>query len=43
MGAADEAETVFHVLERLSANPSRGIASRPGATPVDARYAIRTR
>ena len=36
-GAADEVETVFHLLERLSANPERGVARRPGSTPFDAR------
>jgi glucose-6-phosphate isomerase len=40
-GAADEAETVFHVLERLAANPDRGVARRPGPTPFDAVYSIR--
>ncbi len=40
-GAPDEAETVFHVLEHLSANPSRGVARRPGRTPFDAVYSVR--
>ena len=39
-GAPDEAETVFHVLERLSANPERGVTRRPGPTPFAARYAL---
>jgi glucose-6-phosphate isomerase len=37
-GAPDEVETVFHLLERLAANPERGVAKRPGATPWGARY-----
>jgi glucose-6-phosphate isomerase len=40
-GAPDEAETVFHVLERLAANPSRGVVRRPGPTPFDAVYSTR--
>jgi glucose-6-phosphate isomerase len=40
-GAADEIETVFHVLERLAANPDRGVARRPGPTPFDAVYSVR--
>ena len=40
-GAADEAETVFHVLERLAANLDRGVAKRPGPTPFDAVYSLR--
>jgi glucose-6-phosphate isomerase len=40
-GAADEAETVFHVLERLAANPDRGISRREGRSPIDAVYAAR--
>ncbi len=37
-GAPDEVETVFHLLERLAANPERGVTKRPGATPFDASY-----
>ena len=37
-GAPDEVETVFHLLERLSANPERGVTRRPGRTPFDATY-----
>jgi glucose-6-phosphate isomerase len=40
-GAPDEAETVFHLLERLAANPDRGVARRPGPTPWDAVYSVR--
>jgi glucose-6-phosphate isomerase len=39
-GASDEAETVFHLLERLAANPDRGVARRPGAMPWDATYSL---
>ena len=40
-GAPDEVETVFHLLERLSANPERGVTRRPGPTPFDATYTLR--
>ena len=40
IGSADEAETVFHVLERLAANPGRGVVRRPGPTPFAAVFAI---
>ncbi|MFN8096372.1 MAG: glucose-6-phosphate isomerase [Vicinamibacteria bacterium] len=40
-GAPEEVETVFHVLERLAANPERGVARRAGATPFDAVYSAR--
>jgi glucose-6-phosphate isomerase len=40
-GAGDEAETVLHVLERLAANPDRGVARRAGSTPFDALYSVR--
>jgi glucose-6-phosphate isomerase len=42
-GAADEVETVFHILERLAANPERGVTRRPGRTPFDAVYSVRAR
>jgi glucose-6-phosphate isomerase len=42
-GAPDEVETVFHVLERLTANPERGVLRRPGRTPFDAVYALAPR
>jgi len=41
VGAPDEAETVFHLLERLAANPDRGVIRREGATPFQAVYAAR--
>ncbi len=40
-GAPDDGETVFHVLERLAANPDRGVVKRPGTTPFDAVYVAR--
>jgi glucose-6-phosphate isomerase len=40
-GAADDVETVFHVLEHLAANPSRGVAKQPGRTVFDAVYSLR--
>jgi len=40
IGSADEAETVFHVLERLAANPGRGVVRRPGPTPFAAVFAV---
>ena len=39
-GAPDEVETVFHILERLSANPERDIGRRPGKTPFAAIYSF---
>jgi glucose-6-phosphate isomerase len=38
VGAPDEVEAIFHVLEHLAANPDRGVARRPGPTPFDAVY-----
>jgi glucose-6-phosphate isomerase len=40
VGAADEAETVFKVLEHLAANPSHGVARTAGATPFEARFGV---
>ena len=40
-GAADEVETAFHILERLAANPERGIDRSAGADPFEARYRLR--
>ena len=42
-GAADDVETVFHVLERLAANPERGVRRRLGKSPFDAVYSITER
>jgi glucose-6-phosphate isomerase len=41
LGAEDETETIFKVLEHLAANPDRRIARAPGATPFDATYTAR--
>ena len=37
-GAGNDVETAFKVLERLSANPGRGVRRSPGATPFEAVY-----
>jgi glucose-6-phosphate isomerase len=42
-GASDDVETVFHVLERLAANPERGVRGRPGKTPFDTVYSVARR
>ncbi len=39
VGAPDEVETVFKVLEHLAANPDHGVKRTEGPTPFDARYA----
>jgi glucose-6-phosphate isomerase len=38
VGAADEVETVFKVLEHLAANPTQGVKREPGATRFDTRF-----
>jgi glucose-6-phosphate isomerase len=38
VGAPDEVETVFKVLEHLSANPDHGVKREPGTNRFDARY-----
>ena len=38
VGAPDEVETVFKVLEHLSANPDHGVKREPGTSLFDARY-----
>jgi glucose-6-phosphate isomerase len=40
-GAPDDAETVLHLLERLAANPDRGVVRRPGKAPWEAVYSTR--
>jgi glucose-6-phosphate isomerase len=40
IGAADEVETVFHVLEHAAANPDHGVVREGGRTPFDATYVI---
>ncbi len=39
IGASDDVETVFLVLERLAANADRGVTRRAGTTPFDAVFA----
>jgi len=41
VGAGDDAESIFQILERLSRNPGRGIERRPGSSPFDAIYAVK--
>jgi glucose-6-phosphate isomerase len=41
VGASEETETVFHLLERLSAHADRNVEKIPGKTPFDALYAFR--
>jgi glucose-6-phosphate isomerase len=40
IGAHDGYETVFKILEHLSANPSRGVKKTPGKTPFDSTYQL---
>jgi glucose-6-phosphate isomerase len=40
VGAPDEVETVFGLLEHLAANPGRGVDRIPSGTPFAARYRI---
>jgi glucose-6-phosphate isomerase len=41
VGAPDEVETVFKVLEHLAANNDHGVARTEGATPFESRYLAR--
>jgi glucose-6-phosphate isomerase len=38
MGKGDKVETVFKLLERLTANPDRGVFRTPGTSPFDTTY-----
>ena len=38
IGEADEVETLFKILEHVSANPDHGVRRRPGTTPFTATY-----
>jgi glucose-6-phosphate isomerase len=38
LGAADEIETVYKILEHLAANPDHAIKKTPGKSPFDATY-----
>jgi glucose-6-phosphate isomerase len=39
IGAPDEAETVWKILEHLAANPGRGVRAERGERPTEERYA----
>jgi glucose-6-phosphate isomerase len=41
LGADDEVETLFKVLEHLAANPARGVARASGASLFEATYSMR--
>jgi len=41
IGASDEVETAFHILERLAASPARGVRRKAGSGPFDAVYLSR--
>jgi glucose-6-phosphate isomerase len=41
IGSPEEVETVFRILEHLSANPDRGVVRVPGDSPFTATYRIR--
>jgi glucose-6-phosphate isomerase len=38
LGARDEAETIFKILEHAAANTDHGVRKNPGKTPFDATY-----
>ena len=38
IGAPDESEAIFKIMEHLSANQGRGIIKTSGVTPFDAKY-----
>jgi glucose-6-phosphate isomerase len=38
LGADEETETIFHVLEHLSANPDHGVTKTPGERPWESTY-----
>ncbi|MBF5042533.1 glucose-6-phosphate isomerase [Aggregicoccus sp. 17bor-14] len=40
VGAPDEVETAFKVLEHLAANPEHGVRREPGASYFEARYRV---
>ncbi len=40
LGSTEEVETIFRILEHLSANPDRGVQKVPGDSPFDATYRI---
>jgi glucose-6-phosphate isomerase len=38
IGATDEVETVWHILEHTAANPDHGVTRTPGPTPFENKY-----
>jgi glucose-6-phosphate isomerase len=40
IGAPDEVETVYKVLEHAAANPDHGVHRVPGKTPFDAGFSV---
>lgn len=42
-GLPEEAESAFAILERLAANPERGVRRTPGVSPFDAVFALAPR
>ncbi|ANM29746.1 glucose-6-phosphate isomerase [Acidobacteria bacterium Mor1] len=40
VGEPDAVETAFHILERLAANPERGVMAERGSTPFTAVYRL---
>lgn len=40
LGAGEETETLWKLLEHLAANPARGVARRAGTTPFDATFGV---
>jgi glucose-6-phosphate isomerase len=41
MGAPEDVEPVFKILEHLAANPDRGVRRDPGTTHTEARFSLR--
>lgn len=40
LGVPEEAETIFKILEHLTANPDRGVKKHPGDQPFEGRYEV---
>ena len=41
IGAADEVETIYKVLEHVSANVDHAVTRTPGKTPTDATFSAK--
>ena len=41
LGAPDDIETLFHILEHLAANPERNVIAQPGPSPFEASWLLR--